>query len=452
MKRLSVILLVLCTLVSCQRDKYFSFESADPSGNADTWAEKTRVESEETRSVMLLYSAGFNSLAEYLYKNIEELEEGFVPERKTRADHILLVYSKLTDINDHGRPVTDYSIPTKSALFRMYKQNGNVVRDTIKVWGEDVKASDPQTLREVCQTAYNFFPAKSYGMVFTSHASGWLPSGYYNDPSVFEKGSTTIWKRSSAPSGRNQRSFPPIEESGLPVKSFGQDNIPGNSVEMELDAFANAIPFHMDYLLIDACLAGCVEVAYQFRGKADLVGFSQTEVLAQGFDYKALTTSLLKNTPDPVQVCKDYFQFYDTYLEREPGASAQNRSATISVVDTREMEPLAEICKTLFEKYREKLKTMTGNYVQGYFRYDRHFFYDLKDILVKAGITADEKTALQAALDQCIVYKAATDYFLNIRITTACGLSMYLPSMGSDFLDEFYLNHIAWNGATLLVK
>lgn len=451
MKRLSVILLVLVALVSCQRDKYFSFESNEPSGSADSWAAKTRVESEETRSVMLLYSAGFNSLAEYLWKNIQELEEGFVPERKSRADHILLVYSRLTEMNSYGYPGTDYKTPTKSALFRMYKQDGKVVKDTIRVWGEEVNASDPQTLREVCQTMYHYFPAKSYGMVFTSHASGWLPAGYYNDPRVFENSSTTIWKR-SASSGRNQKYFPPIEESVPAVKSFGQDNIPGNAVEMDLDAFANAIPFHLDYLLIDACLSGCVEVAYQFKGKADIVGFSQTEVLAEGFDYKALTTSLLKNTPDPVQVCKDYFNFYDTYLERNPGASAQNRSATISVIDTREMEPLAEICKTLFEKYRTTLKTMSGNYVQGYFRYDRHFFYDLKDILVKAGITAQEKAALQAALDRCVVYKAATDYFLSVRITTACGLSMYLPSKGSDFLDEFYLNHMAWNGATLLVK
>ena len=451
MKRLLVILTVLTALVSCQRDKYFSFENLDPSGNADAWAEKTRVESEETRSVMLLYSAGFNSLTEYLWRNIQELEEGFVPERKTRADHILLVYSKLTAIGSNGKPVLDYNTPTKSALFRMYKQNGEVVRDTIRIWGEDVNASDPQTLNEVCQTVYSAFPAKSYGMVFTSHASGWLPSGYYNDPSVFEKGNATIWKRSSA-SGRNQTSFPVIDGSGPAVKSLGQDNIPPNSFEMELDAFAAAIPFHMDYLLIDACLSGCVEVAYQLRGKADLVGFSQAEVLAQGFDYKALTTSLLKATPDPVQVCKDYFQFYDTYLDREPGASSQNRSATISVIDTREMEPLAAICKTLFEKYRTKLKTMSGSNVQGYFRYDRHFFYDLKDILVKAGITAEEEAALQQALDRCVVYKAATDYFISIKINTACGLSMYLPSKGSEFLDEFYLNHMAWNGATLLVK
>ena len=214
---------------------------------------------------------------------------------------------------------------------------------------------------------------------------------------------------------------------------------------MELDAFAAAIPFHLDYLLIDACLSGCVEVAWQFKDKADIVGFSQTEVLAEGFDYKTITSRLLQQTPDPVQVCKDYFARYEIQ-------TGQYCSATISAVDTREMEPLASLCKALFEKYRSKLNTMSGNNVQGYFRFDRHFFYDLKDILVKAGITAQEKAELQEALDRCVIYKAATDYFLSIRINTACGLSMYLPSMGSEYLDESYLNHLAWNGATLLVK
>lgn len=443
MKRQLVILLVLSALVSCQRDPFFSFENQDPSGNAASWAVKPRVESEETRNVMLLYSAGFNSLARYLDKNIVELEEGFIPEKSTRADHILLVYSKLTARGEDGSCLLDYKVPTKSALFRMYKKDGQVVKDTIKVWGEDVIASDPETLRDVCQTVYNRFPAKGYGIVFTSHASGWLPSGYYNDPNAYEKNST-IWRKSVS-GGRNQWSYPAIEPSYPAVKSLGQDNIPGAPVEMELDAFAAAIPFHLDYLLLDACLSGCVEVAYQFKGKADIVGFSQAEVLAEGFNYKTITSRLLQQNPDPVQVCKDYFAQYDS-------ETASNPYATISAIDTREMEPLASVCKTLFDKYRNKLKTMGSYGIQGYYRYDRHFFYDLKDVLVKAGITEEEESALQDALDRCVIYKAATDYFISFKIKTACGLSMYLPSMGSELLDEFYLNHLAWNGATLLVK
>ena len=445
MKRLLIILLTILAFASCNKDGNFSYSRQSPSGTAETWAEKTRVESDVTRNVMLLYSAGFNSLCDYLDTNIKELEEGFIPDNSTMGDHILLVYSKLTTRNKYGKTVKDYSVPTKSALFMMYRKGGSIIKDTLMVYGENVMASDPATFRKVCQTMYNLFHAKSYGVVFTSHASGWLPPGYYNDPNEFEP-PVPLWTSSVSKKKIHATSFYPPLDSTIPVKSFGQDAVPGASLEMDMDAFAEAIPFHLKYLLIDACLSGCVEVAWQLRDKADIVGFSQAEILAEGFDYTTLASRLLVSEPDPVQVCKDYFHRYDI-------RSGQSRSATISVVDTREMDQLAQVCRTLFEKYRSQIDSLKGNKVQGYFRYERHFFYDLLDILVKAGITNEEKAQVQDALDRCVLYKAATDSFLgDFTIKTACGFSMYLPSMGSDFLDNYYRNHVSWNEATLLVE
>ena len=213
---------------------------------------------------------------------------------------------------------------------------------------------------------------------------------------------------------------------------------------MSLEDFADAIPMHLDYCLIDACLSGCVEVAHALKGKADIVGFSPTEVLADGFDYKNITTHLFARPLDPVEVCREYFAYYNAQ-------SGSNRSATITAVDTRKMDALEAVCKELFEAYRPILKTMSGGNVQGYFRYDRHYFYDLRDILAQAGISEQEKTRLDAALSQFIVYQAATDYFLSIPLTRVCGLSMYLPSMGSTYLNNYYKEHVSWNQATELV-
>ncbi|MBO4340525.1 MAG: hypothetical protein J5835_03745 [Bacteroidales bacterium] len=451
MKKLLLILLVFTAFVSCTRDDKFSFPKTEPSGSADSWAATPRTQSKETRNVLLLYSAGFNTLANYLDNNINQLTQGLVPS-KGRSEHVLLVYSKLTSRNDNGRVTQDFTQPTTSALFRIYQEEGEVIMDTLKVWGPEVNACDPETMTSVLGFVHDTFPAKGYGMIFSSHATGWLPSGYYNDPSKFEgqDDDVDIW---SAPSlkWRRQNEYPPLEPFPA-VKTIGQDNIPDNSLEMELDQFAQAIPFHLDYLLLDACLCGCVEVAYELRGKADIVGFSQTEVLAEGFNYTTLGGHLLKDNPDPTQVCKDYFDYYDTYLERYPNANSYYRSATISVVDTREMEPLADVCKTLFEKYRSVIATMNHRRVQGYFRSNRHFFYDLQDILVKAGIDEDEAAQLQAALDQCVVYKAATDSFLSVTINTACGFSMYLPANGGEYLNKYYTSRLAWNRDTELVK
>ena len=214
---------------------------------------------------------------------------------------------------------------------------------------------------------------------------------------------------------------------------------------MELKDFADAIPMHLDYLLLDACLSGCVEVAWQLREKADIIGFSPTEVLADGFDYLHITQRLLATVPDPVDVCREYFEYYNSQ-------SGSSRSATITALDTRQLEPLADICRTLFEEYRSAILELDGDKVQGYFRYNRHYFYDLRDILVQAGISWAEREQLDAALDACLLYQAATPYFLDIRLSRVCGLSMYLPSMGTAFLNQFYQSQIAWNEATHLVK
>ncbi|MBO4585620.1 MAG: hypothetical protein J5675_03370 [Bacteroidales bacterium] len=452
-KHLLILFAVFAAFVSCTKDDKFTFPDTKSSGTTQSWETPQRVESKETRNVLLLYSAGFNTLANYLDNNITQLTQGVVPAKTNRGDHILLVYSKLTARNDYGRVTQDFSQPTSSALFRIYQEEEKVIMDTLKVWGPEANACDPETMSSVLNFVHDTFPAKGYGMIFSSHATGWLPSGYYNDPNKFEgQSGDDVW---SAPSLKwmRQNEYPPLGPDQYPaVKSIGQDNIPNNSLEMELDQFAQAIPFRLDYLLLDACLCGCVEVAYELRGKADIVGFSQTEVLAEGFNYTTLGGHLLKDNPDPIQVCKDYFDYYDTYLERNPGAGSSYRSATISVVDTREMEPLADICKTLFEKYRKIISTMNSSRVQGYFRYNRHFYYDLQDILVKAGIDQDEAAQLQNALDQCVIYKAATDIFLSITINTACGFSMYLPANGSKYLDKYYTSRLAWNRDTELVK
>ena len=55
---------------------------------------KERTVSKEIRKVMILYSAGYNSLSNYLKEDIEDLKKGFIPGDR-RSDNVLLVFSKL---------------------------------------------------------------------------------------------------------------------------------------------------------------------------------------------------------------------------------------------------------------------------------------------------------------------------------------------------------------------
>ena len=409
------LLAVLLVATACSKDA--GFEMGISGADSASRSSSERGYSMPSRRVMVMISAGYNSLSGYLSEDLKDLESGYIPEGTYFNSDVLLVLARLP------KSAGDYASPSAPVLYRLWaNRSGEVQRDTIQVWGGDTQLCTRETIHEALSTTQKKYPAQSYGVVFSSHGSGWLPSGYYTDPSKFEPSSGSLWS----------------------LRSIGQDKTPTGGTEMSLEDFADAIPMHLDYCLIDACLSGCVEVAHALKGKADIVGFSPTEVLADGFDYKNITTHLFARPLDPVEVCREYFAYYNAQ-------SGSNRSATITAVDTRKMDALEAVCKELFEAYRPILKTMSGGNVQGYFRYDRHYFYDLRDILVQAGISEQEKARLDAALSQFIVYQAATDYFLSIPLTRVCGLSMYLPSMGSTYLNNYYKEHVSWNQATELV-
>jgi hypothetical protein len=409
------LLAVLLVATACSKDA--GFEMGISGADSASRSSSERGYSMPSRRVMVMISAGYNSLSGYLSEDLKDLESGYIPEGTYFNADVLLVLARLP------KSAGDYASPSAPVLYRLWaNRSGEVQRDTIQVWGGDTQLCTRETIHEALSTTQKKYPAQSYGVVFSSHGSGWLPPGYYTDPSKFEPSSGSLWS----------------------LRSIGQDKTPSGGTEMDLNDFADAIPMHLDYCLIDACLSGCVEVAHALKGKADIVGFSPTEVLADGFDYKNITTHLFAKPLDPVEVCREYFAYYNAQ-------SGSNRSATITAVDTRKMDALEAVCKELFEAYRPILKTMSGGNVQGYFRYDRHYFYDLRDILVQAGISEQEKTRLDAALSQFIVYQAATDYFLSIPLTRVCGLSMYLPSMGSTYLNNYYKEHVSWNQATELV-
>ena len=131
--------------------------------------------------------------------------------------------------------------------------------------------------------------------------------------------------------------------------------------------------------------------------------------------------------------------------------TGNNRSCTISMVDCTMLEPLAEACRTIFSNHRKEVDALKGSGIQKYFRMTDHWFYDLRDIAANAGADEDELAQLDAALEGCVIYKAATPSFLSIPITRYSGLSSYLPGNGSDYLDRCYRS-LAWNDASGLVQ
>lgn len=442
----AVLLGILAGAVSC--------DLVDPDPHPRGWSEgkqstrketPSRVVPEPTRKVLLIYSAGYNSLYSYLKDDLRDLRQGYLP-RMRGKDDVLLVLSHLCAKSK------DYTTPTSPVLYRLGDDGtGAVVADTLLRLEAGTPATTGETLSQVLGYVREHFPARSYGMIFSSHATGWLPPGYYTRPED-KYSDAIIWnapRRRPAYGSPLEASWPEWDE-GPAVKSVGQEQIGSLSHEMTLREFAAAFPMHFDYILFDACLMGGVEVAYELKDICDGIGFSQAEVLAEGFNYKTLTHHLLENeTPDPVSVCSDYFESYDVQ-------TGMMRSATISFVRTDRMEALAEACAPLFEKYRDALGSVDRKKIQNFGRkiggYDHGWYFDLKDMLAKAGASEEDLSALQEALDGCIVYHAATPVLLgSIPINAFCGLTVHLPSFGTPYLNQFYQDNVSWNDATNLI-
>ena len=406
------------------------------------------------RKVLLFYECGVNNLTSYLKNNMDGTEKGlpagYVPRE---SGDVVLIYSR------YSKGAFDYT-PVESHLRRIYKKpNGKIVSDTLKTFGTETIAASSSTMRQVLTYVKDEFPAKGYGLVFSSHGSGWLPAGYYYSPSRFEddhKGEVGSSRQGIAAQSVGHPRLP-VPEGDLPdtdpfygmTRSIGQDYIKGSYYghEMSVSEFADAIPYHLDYLLFDMCFSGGVEVAYGLKDKADYLGLSPAEVLGDGmFNYTKITSFLLnRETPDLEGLFKDSFEMYD----KQSGAY---RSSTVNLVRTSGLDNLASVCARMINEYSDALADAPVDDIQGYYRQGRHYFYDLVDIFEKCGASKADLEDLDKAVDGCVIYKNSTGQFLeDYDIKAYSGFSMYLPCAGTPLLDLYYRKEV-WNNATRLVK
>lgn len=334
---------------------------------------------------VLIYMVGNNNLSSDAVRNLEDLKKGYVP-----SDDNLLVY---------------YHTPAQSPLLLQLKtdRSGAVIQDTVYRFPQRNSAT-AESLKSTLQVTRTMFPANEYGLFLWSHGTGWLPSGHYS-------------------------------------KSFGEES----GVEMEIVDMVNAIPFKLSFVVFDACLMGCIEVAYQMKDSVGHVIASPTEILSTGFPYSKIMRHLYNTPADYAAVAQEYYSYYNSM-------SGQSRSATISVVKTSELENLAAQAKNIFEKYRDNISRLNYSSIQKYYRYNKHWFFDLGDFLKTIAGEEDAAPAIEA-LEKAVIYKASTPKFLDFTVDPDrfSGLSTYIPISPSDpELDSFYMK-FDWNKDTGMI-
>ncbi len=332
------------------------------------------------RRTLLVYLGGDNNLSEENTQKIEALRQAW-----KQPDGRLLIYS-----DERNR------LPRLIEISPDCKGQSEVY--LIKEYAES-NSANAETLADVLKTVQSDYPALSYGLIVFSHASGWLPEGTLLNP----------WKQT--------------------LRSVIID---GQS-EMDLKKFATVIPDGLfDFIIFETCFMSSVEVVYELRHKTDYIVASSTEMLSPGLTplYGEIIPMLMQTEANLKGMARKYFDYYN----KQPG---DHRSATISVIRTAGLEALiATAGITLSETMMDDIKT-----IQHFDRYTYRLFFDFSDayslILEKGAFES-----LQNCLEQCIIYKAATPFFIagqgGFEIRYFSGLTTYIEQKEFPFLNEQY--------------
>lgn len=273
----------------------------------------------------------------------------------------------------------------KPYLLRIGRNTG----EKVKIYSEMI-STDAGNMQKVLTDIIGLYPAESFGLILWSHGTSWLPA-----------------------------------ESTL--KSFGDDM--GNRINV--NELAEVLPARFDFILFDACLMGAVEVAYELRFHTDFIIASSTEIIYTGFPYEKIIPELVKPVPDPVAAAEAYINFYEQL-------SGAYRSATIAVIDTKELERLADATNRLIAGQEFDISSFDRTTVQRLDVYEEQYVFDFFDFLDKAFPDAD-KSDWSAQLARAILYKANTPRFIDAyNINSYCGLSCYIPHPYRQDLNDCY--------------
>lgn len=275
-----------------------------------------------------------------------------------------------------------------------------------------VYATDAAVMQQAIDDAMRFAPAENYGIVLWSHASGWL-----------EDGAETV-----------------AEKSGVKPMSYGQHG----GRKMNTTTLRRVLEDEgLEYIYFDCCLMGSVEVMYELRHCADYIVSSPSELPRDGMPYDRNLGLLAAGGRDNILKAADNtFNLYDTK------ADVEERTATMTVVDTRGLERVAEATRAIYEKTEptHPLHRVTNYY--GSDRVSQGFYLDFGEYvesLYRQGaldpvLWADFFSAMSSA----VIYSAATPKLWNKwTIYTNSGLSTRVVLRAEDLAVQGY-DRLEW--------
>jgi len=329
--------------------------------------------------VILVYMGGDNSLSSETYEKRKALCQGW----QSTFDGELFLYCDPGD--------------TTPSLYQMKETKGEAELLLVSSYPEENSASSAVFSRVINEVVCNN-PARSYGLLVFSHASGWLPQQTFLQP----------------------RSI-----------------IIDGAEEMELRDLAAAMPDEVfDFIIFEACFMAGIEVAYELKNKTEYIVASSAEIVSPGFTpvYGQILDYLYKPKPDLMGVVQTVYNYYSNqtgYLQ----------SATYSVIHTPALEALEQWIRSMDFDVSEEATDLSE--VQHFDRYASYrLFFDLEDYYTRLLTSEAERKELERLIKDCVPYKVATNHFMEgmngFEIRQHSGLTTYIPQKKFPYLNEKY--------------
>lgn len=341
---------------------------------------------------LLVYMLTSTNLDGAMQTNIADMKS--VATRKNLNNSNLIVfYSTASSGTASGR------------LFRIKEdKKGQIIEEEIRTYSE-ISAISPDFMRSLIQDVIRDYPAKSYGMIFSSHGTSWMPSDYKD------------------------------------LRSFGEEN----GQHMEVYDLAKALRgFHFDFLLFDACAMGSVECLYELKDVADYIVSSAAEIWSPGFPYDIVLPYFFTEKAQLDKVAEGFYDFY---------ANFSSPQGCVSVVKTNELDELASIVKDIISS-AGGFPAVYDLSLSGIQRLSllpsaRTSLYDLEDLLKKLA-TEEQMQQLLDCLQKLVEVKYTTETLAAsggrsyISVRTFSGLSIYPLQTNLPQHNAWYLENLAW--------
>lgn len=368
---------------------------------------------EEIERTVLVYMApgdgGASDLSSFLAYNATQMETGM---------------KSLVGAN--GRLLCLYDLTGKNTQLLEFTKTG---RKVLIEYGEVLNTAKIETFQRVLNEVKNLAPAKGYGLILSSHGSGWLPP----PTGAFRSSESPILQQSIMGTGTPLR--PTMPDYG-PTKAWGQHG----SDWMTTEDMVAALPDNgFDFVMFDACYMASVELLYALRQKAPYFIVSPTEIMGEGFPYNQMVGQFfIANASLETglkEACRIYFDYYNSKL-------GQNRAASIALIHTPALVPLATKMKSL----QITLNEDSISTIQKFNRQSSYPNYDFTDAYLKSqgeGGTNQWETEL----NNVVLFVRHTDYFWDLKLNQCSGLSTYIPLSTSPITNAAY-RETAWYKAT----